>query len=62
MLAGIIDSITQDIKMSYMQLSRDGAVWNLSLTNGENRLNDDMLAEFQAALDTIENTPKAKVH
>jgi enoyl-CoA hydratase/carnithine racemase len=62
MLATIIDSTTQDIKMSYMQLSRDGAVWNLSLTNGENRLNDDMLAEFQAALDTIENTPKAKVH
>ena len=42
--------------MSYMQLSREGAVWNLSLTNGENRLNDDMLAEFQAALDTIEHT------
>lgn len=42
--------------MRYMQLSREGAVWTLALTNGENRLNDDMLAEFQAALETIEHT------
>ena len=42
--------------MSYMQLSREGAVWVLTLTNGENRLNDDVLAEFNTALDTIENT------
>ena len=42
--------------MSYMQLSRDGAVWVLSLTNGENRFNDDMLTEFEAHLDTIEHT------
>lgn len=42
--------------MSYMQLSREGAVWVLSLTNGENRLNDDVLAEFNTVLDTIENT------
>ena len=42
--------------MSYMQLSREGAVWVLALNNGENRLNDDMLAEFQEALETIEHT------
>ncbi|HNP02808.1 MAG TPA: enoyl-CoA hydratase/isomerase family protein, partial [Agitococcus sp.] len=41
--------------MSYMQLSREGTVWVLTLTNGENRLNDDVLAEFNTALDTIEN-------
>ena len=28
--------------MSYMQLSREGTVWVLTLTNGENRLNDDI--------------------
>ena len=39
--------------MAYLTLTREGLVWNLSLCNGENRLNDDMLAEFQAALDTI---------
>ena len=42
--------------MAYLTLTREGLVWNLSLCNGENRLNDDMLAEFQAALDTIEHT------
>ena len=40
--------------MSYTQLSRDGAVWNLCLANGENRLNDEVLKELNAALDTIE--------
>lgn len=54
MLAAMIEQITMEIYMSYMHLSREGAVWNLTLTNGENRLNDDVIAEFQAALETIE--------
>ena len=42
--------------MSTMQLSREGAVWLLTLHNGENRLNDEVLAEYHTALDTIENS------
>ncbi|PTQ88998.1 enoyl-CoA hydratase/isomerase family protein [Agitococcus lubricus] len=42
--------------MSTMQLSREGSVWILTLTNGENRLNDDVIAEYHAALDTVEHS------
>ena len=42
---------------SPISLSRDGAVWTLSLNNGENRLNDDVLAQLNAALDEVEASP-----
>lgn len=42
--------------MNYMQLSREGNVWVLTLTNGENRLNDQVLQELHAALDTVEQS------
>lgn len=40
--------------MSAVQLSREGAVWVLTMTQGDNRFNDAALAEWQAALDTVE--------
>lgn len=42
--------------MSAVQLSREGAVWVLTMTQGDNRFNDVSLAEWQAALDTVEAT------
>ena len=42
--------------MSAVQLSREGAVWLLTMTQGDNRFNDASLAEWQAALDTVEDT------
>ena len=42
--------------MSAVQLSREGAVWVLTLTQGDNRFNDASLAEWHAALDTVEAT------
>lgn len=43
--------------MPALTLSRDGAVWQMTLCNGENRLDDDVLNEWHAALDQIEATP-----
>lgn len=40
--------------MSAVQLSREGAVWVLTMTQGDNRFNDAALAEWQVALDTVE--------
>lgn len=40
--------------MSAVQLSREGAVWVLTMTQGDNRFNDASLAEWHAALDTVE--------
>lgn len=40
--------------MSAVQLSREGAVWVLTMTQADNRFNDASLAEWQAALDTVE--------
>jgi enoyl-CoA hydratase/carnithine racemase len=40
-----------------MNLDRDADVFVLSLGDGENRFNDDFLAEFNAALDEVEATP-----
>lgn len=40
--------------MSYLSLSREGAVWVITLTNGENRLSDASLDAWQAALDEVE--------
>ncbi|MES2720969.1 MAG: enoyl-CoA hydratase/isomerase family protein [Pseudomonadota bacterium] len=42
--------------MSAVQLSREGAVWVLTMTQGDNRFNDASLAEWHAALDTVEST------
>lgn len=40
--------------MSAVQLSREDAVWVLTMTQGDNRFNDASLAEWNAALDTVE--------
>ncbi len=40
-----------------MNLDRDADVFVLSLGDGENRFNDDFLAEFNAALDEVEAAP-----
>ncbi len=40
-----------------MKLDRDGDVFVLSLGDGENRFNDDFLAEFNSALDEVEAAP-----
>ena len=40
-----------------MNLDRDGDVFVLSLGDGENRFNDDFVAEFNAALDEVEAAP-----
>lgn len=46
-----------------MNLDRDGDVFVLNLGDGENRLNDGFLAEFNEALDEVEGTdaPRALV-
>jgi enoyl-CoA hydratase/carnithine racemase len=43
-----------------MKLDRDGDVFVLSLGDGENRFNDDFLAEFNAALDEVEAAPEPR--
>lgn len=43
--------------MAAIQLDRDGAVWTLTLANGENRLDDAVLAEWHQALDKIAAEP-----
>jgi len=43
--------------MSYLELSREGDVWLLTLTHGDNRFNDASLDEWHAALDRIEAEP-----
>lgn len=43
--------------MSYLNLSREGAVWVLTLCHGDNRFNDSSLDAWDAALDEIEATP-----
>lgn len=40
--------------MSAVQLSREGAVWLLTMTQGDNRFNDASLADWHQALDTVE--------
>ena len=40
--------------MSAVQLSREGAVWLLTMTQADNRFNDASLAEWHQALDTVE--------
>ncbi|MES3041759.1 MAG: enoyl-CoA hydratase/isomerase family protein [Pseudomonadota bacterium] len=40
--------------MSAVQLSREGAVWVLTMTQDDNRFNDASLAEWHAALDAVE--------
>ena len=40
-----------------MNLDRDADVFVLSLGDGENRFNDDFLAEFNSALDEVEAAP-----
>ena len=42
--------------MSAVQLSREGAVWLLTMTQGDNRFNDASLAEWHQALDTVETS------
>lgn len=42
--------------MSYINLGRDGNVWTLALCHGDNRINDDSLDEWNAALDQVEAT------
>lgn len=43
--------------MSCLNLTRDGAVWVLTLCHGDNRFNDTSLDAWDAALDEIEATP-----
>ncbi|MFC4160501.1 enoyl-CoA hydratase/isomerase family protein [Chitinimonas lacunae] len=43
--------------MAAIQLDRDGAVWTLTLANGENRLDDEVLTQWHAALDTVVAEP-----
>lgn len=43
--------------MSFLELTRDGAVWVITLCNGDNRFNDDSLDAWDAALDRIEAEP-----
>ena len=40
--------------MEHMTLERDGAVFVLRLTDGENRFNDGSVADWNAALDEVE--------
>lgn len=40
--------------MSHLELTRDGAVWLITLTQGDNRFNDASLAAWHAALDRVE--------
>lgn len=40
--------------MSRVLLTRTGDVWLITLSQADNRFNDEMLDEFEAALDTIE--------
>lgn len=42
--------------MSYLELTREGAVWLLTLSHGDNRFNDASLSAWDAALDRIEAT------
>ncbi|MEL0028995.1 MAG: enoyl-CoA hydratase/isomerase family protein [Perlucidibaca sp.] len=43
--------------MSYLELTREGAVWLLTLNHGDNRFNDASLDAWDAALDRIEAEP-----
>lgn len=43
--------------MSAVQLTREGAVWLLTLNQGDNRFNDATLDALEAALDTVEASP-----
>lgn len=40
--------------MSYLELTREGEVWLITLTHGDNRFNDASLDAWEAALDRIE--------
>lgn len=43
--------------MSYLSLTRQDAVWVLTMTRDDNRLDDAVLDAWQAALDEVEATP-----
>ncbi|MFQ3217393.1 MAG: enoyl-CoA hydratase/carnithine racemase [Paraperlucidibaca sp.] len=42
--------------MSWMNLSREGDVWLMTLCHGDNRFNNESMAAWNEALDTIEAT------